>query len=318
MQKENSPGPARTRKIGRRSLLTAAGITAGAAVVGAGSVAFASETWHNPAIGRITSGFRPPSRPYHAGTDVANNQGTALWAARAGTVVGVRTNSYPGDPREGLLPGRTGNAVLIEHSGGYLTYYGHMHTVSVSNGQSVSGGAQLGTMGETGNATGPHVHFELHVSGTPTDPQAFLANQGVTLGTGGSGGGWPAIDEPDSGWRVYVIQHLLTAHGISTLADGDFGPGTTASVKSFQSDNGLVTDGQVGPYTWPQLIIEVKQGSSGSSAKAAQVALNANGADLLVDGDFGSVSDSAARAYQQNNGLHVDGEVGPYTWASLI
>ncbi|GAA4897797.1 putative peptidoglycan binding protein [Stackebrandtia albiflava] len=313
-----------TGGIGRRRLLI--GLGAGLAATALPGVATAEPTllagaWSNPAYGTITSGFRTPSRPTHSGTDVANSQGTAIWAANGGTVVGVRTNSYPGDTRPGLLPGRTGNAVLIEHHNGYRTYYGHLYSASVVRGQVVTAGQTIAKMGTTGNSTGPHLHFEVLANGSPINPYTFLANRGITLGRtrpAGGGGGWPSVENGERSEVARVVQHLLTAHGHSAVADGYFGSASVAAAKAFQRAEGLVADGVIGPVSWPHLIIDVKQGSRGSSAKAAQVALNRHGAGLVVDGDFGSVSVRAARNFQSAKGLVVDGYVGPLTWRTLV
>jgi peptidoglycan hydrolase-like protein with peptidoglycan-binding domain len=310
--------------IGRRQLLIGLGV--GVAAAGLPTAAFAEPTiqagvWSNPTYGTITSGFKPPSRPTHSGTDVANRQGTAIWAANAGTVVGVRTNSYPGDTRPGLLPGRTGNAVLIEHHNGYRTYYGHLYSAAVSTGQSVTAGQTIAAMGTTGNSTGPHLHFEVLSNGMPINPYTFLANRGITLGSSrpaGGGGSWPTVREGNRSEVARVVQHLLTARGHSATADGYFGPASVSAAKAFQRAKGLVADGVVGPVTWPYLVIDVRQGSSGSAARAAQVGLNRHGAGLAVDGNFGSVSAQAARNFQQAKGLVVDGYVGPITWRALV
>lgn len=318
MPNESNPG-----RINRRGLFV--GIGAGAMVAAIPAIATADEistqagVWSNPTMGRISSGFKPPERPTHTGTDVANNQGTAIWAANAGTVVGVRTNSYPGDTRPGLLPGRTGNAVLIDHGDGYRTYYGHLYSAAVSVNQTVSAGQTIAAMGTTGNSTGPHLHFEVLQNGTPINPYTFLANKGITLGSSSPvSGSWPSVKQGSTGGRVRVIQHLLNAHGHSTVVDGDFGPGCAASVKAFQSAKGLVADGWIGPVAWPVLVLDVRKGASGSKAKAAQVGLNRHGHGLEVDGDFGSVSDQATRSFQSAKGLVVDGHVGQITWSHLV
>ena len=317
------PNESRSVRMNRRRLF--AGLGAGAVIAALPSMASAAEVsiqaggWSNPAMGTITSGFRTPSRPTHSGTDVANSQGTPIWAANAGTVIGVRTNSYPGDTRPGLLPGRTGNAVLIDHGNGYRTYYGHIYSAAVSVNQSVSAGQTIAAMGTTGNSTGPHLHFEVLRNGSPINPYTFLANQGVTLGSSAPiTGSWPSVRQGATGSRVRVIQYLLNAHGYSTVVDGDFGSGTAASVRSFQSAKGLVSDGWVGPVSWPLLILDVRKGASGSKAKAAQTGLNRHGHNLVVDGDFGSVSDRAVRSFQSAKGLVVDGHVGPITWSYLV
>ncbi|HIW64090.1 MAG TPA: peptidoglycan DD-metalloendopeptidase family protein [Candidatus Stackebrandtia excrementipullorum] len=310
-------------RMNRRRLF--AGLGAGAVIAAVPAIAHADDVainagaWSNPTMGRITSGFKPPSRPYHAGTDVANSQGTAIWAANAGTVIGVRTNSYPGDMRDGLLPGRTGNAVLIDHGNGYKTYYGHLYSAAVSRNQTVSAGQVIGAMGTTGNSTGPHLHFEVHQSNTPINPYTFLANRGITLGSSAPiKGSWPNLRRGNTGGRVRVAQRLLNAHGVSTVVDGDFGPGCEASVKAFQRAKGLVADGWIGPVSWPLLVLDVRSGSSGSRAKAAQQGLNRHGYGLLIDGDFGSVSVAACRSFQKAKGLVVDGWVGQLTWMALV
>src|SRR3954447_5756381 len=66
-----------------------------------------------------------------------------------------------------------------------------------------------------------------------------------------SAASWPVVQRGQSGANVSAVQHLLTARGISTAADGDFGPTTEAHVKTFQSRNGLANDGSVGPKTFP-------------------------------------------------------------------
>lgn len=311
--------------MNRRKLFI--GLGAGIAVAGIPSIAVANDVgvhagvWSNPAMGRISSGFKPPSRPTHSGTDVANSQGTAIWAANAGKIVGVRTNSYPGDTRQGLLPGRTGNAVLIDHGNGYRTYYGHLHTAGVSVGQTVVAGQYIAAMGNTGNSTGPHVHFEVLSNGTPINPYTFLANQGITLGSSapvGGGGNWPTVRQGNTGTRVQVVQHLLNSRGQNLVVDGQFGAVSVNAAKAFQRSKGLVADGVVGPVTWPLLVSDVKQGKTGAAARAAQVGLNRHGAKLLVDGQFGAVSVTATKNFQRSKGLVADGWIGQLTWRPLV
>jgi hypothetical protein len=129
---------------------------------------------------------------------------------------------------------------------------------------------------------------------------------------------WPNVDRGDSGVDVTTIQYLLTYHGFSTGADGAFGPGTEANVIKFQQANGLAADGEVGPNTWSKLIVTVRRGNTGNAVKAAQAQLNANGASLTVDGDFGGGTESAAKAYQTKANLASDGIIGPNTWNALV
>lgn len=170
--------------LGRRKFLTAVGL-AGAAVPALPLFANAAPgstrpwaTWKNPMSGKITQQYGGD----HWGTDVADGGGNAIGAAAAGTVTGTRSDSYPGDDSEGLLPYRTGNAVIVDHGDGVQTYYGHLDEVSVSEGDEVSAGDKVGTEGETGVVTGPHLHFEVHVDEQHTDPVPFLEERGVTLG----------------------------------------------------------------------------------------------------------------------------------------
>ncbi|WP_109505883.1 peptidoglycan-binding domain-containing protein [Nocardioides speluncae] len=131
---------------------------------------------------------------------------------------------------------------------------------------------------------------------------------------------WPT--EQDSSPRsanVMALQYLLTARGISTAADGDFGAGTLANVKTFQSRNGLTADGIVGPATWSKLVVTLSQGATNTNAvKALQTALNKYRYGLVVDGAFGSGTRSAVVAFQQARGLAADGVAGQNTWRELL
>jgi murein DD-endopeptidase MepM/ murein hydrolase activator NlpD len=67
-----------------------------------------------------------------------------------------------------------GNAVIIDHGGSIATLYGHNSALAVSVGDTVKRGQRIAAAGSTGNSTGPHVHFEVRVSGTPVDPMKYL------------------------------------------------------------------------------------------------------------------------------------------------
>ncbi|MEV6508627.1 peptidoglycan-binding protein [Streptomyces sp. NPDC051642] len=168
------------------------------------------------------------------------------------------------------------------------------------------------------------VQNDITVSGHDADlDQAMAADFGQWGGTGGGGGGvilpsWPNITDGMTGPSVQAAQYLLRYHGASITADGQFGAGTLAAAKSFQSAHGLGVDGQIGPQTWSALIVQVQDGSSGDDVRAAQVELNRFGYGLTVDGSFGSGTVSAARAFQSAHGLGVDGQVGPQTWQMLV
>jgi peptidoglycan hydrolase-like protein with peptidoglycan-binding domain len=141
---------------------------------------------------------------------------------------------------------------------------------------------------------------------------------GITIRSPGAAAAtWPTVKRGDSGANVYAVQHLLTARGRATAADGQFGPATEANVKAFQTASGLTSDGIVGSQTWPRLIVQVQQGSSGEAVKAAQRLLNKYGYGLGVDGAFGPATTSATRSFQSSHGLAVDGVIGPNTWSAL-
>jgi peptidoglycan hydrolase-like protein with peptidoglycan-binding domain len=130
---------------------------------------------------------------------------------------------------------------------------------------------------------------------------------------------FPTQSSGNRGVDVQAIQHLLTAAGFSTTADGVFGSGTTTAVRSFQSARGLAVDGIVGPATWGALAVTLQQGASGAAVRALQVQLNAKrGAGLTVDGVFGPATYAAVRSFQSHAGIGVDGIVGPTTWRNLI
>ena len=98
----------------------------------------------------------------HTGIDIANSKGTAIYAANSGTV------SFVG------RKGGYGNLVIINHGGGFSTYYAHCNSTLVKSGQSVSRGQKIATVGTTGRTTGPHLHFEVRVNGQPKNPISYL------------------------------------------------------------------------------------------------------------------------------------------------
>jgi murein DD-endopeptidase MepM/ murein hydrolase activator NlpD len=98
----------------------------------------------------------------HTGIDFGAGMGTPIRAAAAGVVV------FAG-PRGGY-----GNATIIDHGGSIATLYGHQSALLVQEGQQVVKGQVIGRVGATGFATGPHLHFEVRVAGTPVDPLTYL------------------------------------------------------------------------------------------------------------------------------------------------
>ncbi|MFD0823790.1 M23 family metallopeptidase, partial [Micromonospora zhanjiangensis] len=109
----------------------------------------------------------------HAGIDLAEPAGTPIHAAAAGTVTdaGWAFSGY-------------GISVVIDHGNGYLTHYAHQERTVVAVGQRVKAGQLIGYEGATGDANGPHLHFEVH-QGTlwnQIDPTPFMRQRGVNLG----------------------------------------------------------------------------------------------------------------------------------------
>lgn len=302
--------------ISRRRLL------AGMGAAGLGAVAFSAlgtipasaagskdGAWCNPAQGYFPKGGHfgaDRGGVPHAGQDVTNDIGTAVYAAAGGTVYAIGS---------GILGGRTGNGIILFHGGSSYTYYGHLNAFHVSKGASVSAGNLIGDMGATGNVTGPHLHFETHAGGlgSVVNPVDFLASRGVDLK-----GGWSTLDPGASGVTVSVIQTLLRHRGHSVTVDGDYGSESVDAVEAFQSDAGLVVDGQVGPKTWPKLVATATEGADAELAKAVQRGLNKHSVGLEVDGDFGSVTLAALKNFQKHNQLVVDGECGPVTWKVVV
>jgi murein L,D-transpeptidase YcbB/YkuD len=131
---------------------------------------------------------------------------------------------------------------------------------------------------------------------------------------------WPLEQEGSAGEDVRTVQYLVTAQGHPTGVDGVFGPLTKIAVQAFQSSRGLGADGIVGAQTWPQLIIQVQQGSNGDAVRAVQSQIHGRGAgaQIAIDGIFGPATNDAVRAFQSLLGLQVDGIVGQQTWNHLV
>ena len=115
-----------------------------------------------PVSGPVTSGFGIRWGRMHEGIDIAVSSGTPVHSAAAGRI------AYAG-----WMSGY-GNLVVVHHGGGLATAYGHNTSVTVSVGQDVAAGQEIAISGSTGHSTGPHVHFEVRVNGTPVDPLGYL------------------------------------------------------------------------------------------------------------------------------------------------
>ena len=121
-----------------------------------------------PVRGKISSGYGYRIHPIlkrkilHSGIDVAAPNGTPIKAPAGGEVI-----------YDGWLRGY-GRVVVLDHGRGYSTLYAHLSASLVKEGQVVKSGATIARVGRTGNTTGPHLHFEVRVFGTPENPMRFL------------------------------------------------------------------------------------------------------------------------------------------------
>jgi len=129
------------------------------------SFAPSSGQYQWPCGGSITSPFGPRTDPYtgfHQGVDIGASTGTAILAMGNGQVIMAEYN------------GGYGNCVIIDLGNGLQALYGHMSAISVSAGQTVNRGDQLGAVGSTGNSTGPHLHFGVLSGGSFVNPLGYF------------------------------------------------------------------------------------------------------------------------------------------------
>jgi peptidoglycan hydrolase-like protein with peptidoglycan-binding domain len=117
-----------------------------------------------PVPGPIGDPFGAPRNGYtHTGVDFPEPEGTEVDAAGVGTVIAAEYNG-----------GGYGNLVVIQHRLGYTSWYAHLSSFATSVGAQVEGGTPIGYVGSTGDATGPHLHFEVRLYDTPIDPVPLL------------------------------------------------------------------------------------------------------------------------------------------------
>lgn len=145
-----------------------AGGNSGGGSGGSGPVQGNGSMTHPAPGSRVSSGFGNRIHPihgvmqFHAGVDFAAPMGAAVLAADSGTVVSTG------------FGWSSGNFIILDHGGGVTTRYFHLSVISVSPGQSVGRGERIGSVGSTGDSTGPHLHFEVRINGSPVNPMQFL------------------------------------------------------------------------------------------------------------------------------------------------
>ena len=135
-----------------------------------GGVSGSITTWPVPGYYEISSPFGWRTHPItkkrslHTGTDIVAPSGKKITAAGAGVVIMAGWNDA------------YGNMIIIDHGKGISTLYGHQSALNVTEGQSVQANQVIGKVGSTGWSTGAHLHFEVRVSGNPTDPLQYFPN----------------------------------------------------------------------------------------------------------------------------------------------
>jgi murein DD-endopeptidase MepM/ murein hydrolase activator NlpD len=164
------------RAFAALTALIAVGLCGGTALAsgassGAAGVTFLkplTHAWISQGFGCTSFAFEPvdracPGGHWHSGIDLAAASGTPVAATLPGIVtVIVSATGY-------------GLHVIIDHGGGLSSLYGHLDTVVVASGDDVAAGQIIGTVGSTGNATGPHLHFEIRRDGIAEDPRLDVA-----------------------------------------------------------------------------------------------------------------------------------------------
>ena len=136
--------------------------------------------WHTntepsiwPVEGRLMGGFGERTDPFsgegamHTGVDISAPTGTPVRSTADGIVTFAGWHSG------------YGQLVVVDHGGGFETYYAHLSRFAVVEGQEVRRGDQVGAVGSTGRVTAPHLHYEVRIGGAPVNPHTYLARAGV-------------------------------------------------------------------------------------------------------------------------------------------
>jgi murein DD-endopeptidase MepM/ murein hydrolase activator NlpD len=119
--------------------------------------------WYSSPFGRRVSPFTG-RREFHKGVDIANHAGTKIMASAKGII------TYSG------RKGGYGRMIIVDHGHGMETRYAHMERLFKNEGDIVKRGDIIGTMGNTGRSTGPHLHYEVRLNGVPINPTNYIVN----------------------------------------------------------------------------------------------------------------------------------------------
>ncbi|MFC0007948.1 M23 family metallopeptidase [Micromonospora siamensis] len=174
-------GAARTVQLGAKAVCD---VAAGARIAASG--------WTAPLPGGVVSGFRTAERPAHNGVDLDAGKDTPIHAAASGRVLVARCDPDHSGRRDcgrDGYPGKGGCGWFVDilHAGGYITRYCHMiRQPLVKPGQLVTVGQEIGRSGSSGNSSGPHLHFEVHVDGDRSkagaiNPVPFMRERGAPV-----------------------------------------------------------------------------------------------------------------------------------------
>ncbi len=153
----------------------------------------AASGWTNPVQAVVGSGFRTPGRPTHQGVDLIVGKGAPIVSASSGVVSVVKCDEDSGGRQSCNVdgfPGKGGCGWMVEivHAGNVMTRYCHMvERPTVRIGQQVTAGQNIGRVGSSGNSSGPHLHYEVHMNNDRTsrgavNPVTFMRQQGSPLG----------------------------------------------------------------------------------------------------------------------------------------
>ncbi|MEV6329445.1 LysM peptidoglycan-binding domain-containing M23 family metallopeptidase [Streptomyces sp. NPDC051909] len=174
--KNGDTAPSRASRGSERTAAPAAASSSSSSAESTSAGAATSSGWFAPVGGGVSTPYRASgsmwSSGYHTGVDFIASTGTTIRAVGPGTVYSAGWG------------GAYGNQVVIQHADGTFSQYAHLSSLSVSAGQTVSGGQQIGLSGATGNVTGPHLHFEMRTGpeyGSDIDPLALLRQHGVSI-----------------------------------------------------------------------------------------------------------------------------------------